>query len=44
MRHVSTVLLDAPLMEEIGRTKNDGNYFGEINGSVWEITARRTED
>lgn len=25
-------------------TSNDGNYIGEINGSVWEITARRTED
>lgn len=31
-------------MEEIGRAMNDGNYFGETNGSIWEITARRTED
>lgn len=44
MPHVSTALLDALLMDEIGRAKNDGNYFGEINGSVWEITAWRTED
>lgn len=35
MQHVSTVLLDALLMEDIGRAKNDRNYFGEINGSVW---------
>lgn len=27
----------------VGRARNDGKYLGEINGSIWEITARRAE-
>lgn len=27
----------------VGRARNDGKYLGEINGSIWKITARRAE-
>lgn len=44
--HVSMVLSDGRLMGgkmPVGRARNDGKYLGEINGSIWEITARRAE-